>query len=413
MGEDQDQAARGTELLGVLVAYGPKQLLPELTVDQWDHAGAIGFHFTSRGETGIREALTHRLREFAETGKKPGTRSLFGCFYNALAHSKSLKEPGDIVRITREFIWDHLPMAPGEKILGAELHRRRLHTVTSLAKQEQLDTRSLRNLLATARVIAPKAPSHFAFPALAGEEVARRFKKTEKLKDLPDLLNCSRPLAENLVADRWLELIYHDHTDSRGRAHKTVLSEDVQRILDELEAVAQSVSGSELELAPLSKVAERTRLSAIQVLGLVLGGHLKNVSLAEGERGIGGLRLSSEEVKAVAKRVLTGWSNEQVCSLLKASREACVELTKLDDVDLRLPSFKVSGINGGRDIIRFDPQKVAEFHATFATDRRIRELTGFSAREKFFWLKRHRVKPAISEAAVGIDLYRTAALPPW
>lgn len=94
-----DQATRSTELLGVLVAYGPAQKLPELTADDWDHAGRVGFQFTSRSEEGIRGALKAQFRKFDDATGTPGSRKIFGCFYNAMAHSKSLKDPGDIARI--------------------------------------------------------------------------------------------------------------------------------------------------------------------------------------------------------------------------------------------------------------------------------------------------------------------------
>ena len=52
-----EQAVRATELLGVLLEFGPGQKLPELTADDWDHVCRVGFECTSLGEVAIREAL--------------------------------------------------------------------------------------------------------------------------------------------------------------------------------------------------------------------------------------------------------------------------------------------------------------------------------------------------------------------
>lgn len=110
-----EQAVRATELMGVLIEYGPDQKLPELTPDDWDYAGRIGFGFTACGEEGIREALVAQVRKFDDTTGTPGPRKIFGRFYEALAYSKSLKNPGDIARILREVITENIAMPAGPR----------------------------------------------------------------------------------------------------------------------------------------------------------------------------------------------------------------------------------------------------------------------------------------------------------
>lgn len=199
-----DQAARGTELLGVLMAFGPAQLLPQLSVEDSDHAGRVGFDFTSRGEEGIREALEAQFRKFDEATGTPGARKIFGCFYKALADSKSLKEPGDIARILRDVIIENIALPAGREVLREKLAERRLHTVASLAKEQGLNSVTLRSVLVAADVIPESARSHFPIPVDLGREVAGRVNRMVHVNSLPEFMNCARPLVDQLFSDRLL-----------------------------------------------------------------------------------------------------------------------------------------------------------------------------------------------------------------
>ncbi|MBE9640579.1 TniQ family protein, partial [Salipiger mangrovisoli] len=255
-----DQATRATELLGVLVAFGPKQKLPELTSDDLDHAGRTGFEFTSRGEEGIREALEAQFRKFDDASGTPGARKIFGCFYNALAHSKSLKEPGDIARILREVIVENIAMATGTKVLGINLPERRLHTVASLAKEQGVDPRTLSNVLVAAGVIPDRAPAHFAVPVDHGREIAGRMKRTVNVISLWKELNCTRPIVDQLFDERLLNPIYYGKPGMKGRTQKSVDREEVAKLVGKLHAAAAELGSEIVGLVPVSKAAEKAKL---------------------------------------------------------------------------------------------------------------------------------------------------------
>jgi hypothetical protein len=94
-----------------------------------------------------------------------------------LAYSKSHKEPGDIARILREVITENIAMPAGTKVLGVELPERSLHRVASLAKEQDLDPRTLGDVLVAAGVIPENARAHYPIPEKQGRDVGSRGKR--------------------------------------------------------------------------------------------------------------------------------------------------------------------------------------------------------------------------------------------
>lgn len=231
-----DQATRATELLGVLTVFGPTQKLPELSSDNWDHAGRVGFGLTSRGEEGIREVLEAQFRKFDDASGTPGARKIFGCFYKTLADSKSLKEPGDIARILRDIITENIALPAGTKVLGVELPERRLHTVASLAKEQGLDARTLSNVLVAAGAIPEQAPAHFPICVDHGREFAGRVKRTVNVVSLWKNMDFTRPIVDQLFDDRLLTPIYYGSPGVRGRTQKAVDREEIAMLVGKLQA---------------------------------------------------------------------------------------------------------------------------------------------------------------------------------
>ncbi|TYB80521.1 TniQ family protein [Maritimibacter fusiformis] len=405
-----DQATRATELLGVLVAFGPAQKLPELTSDDWDRAGRVGFEFTSRGEQGIREALEAQLRKFDDATGTPGARKIFGRFYEAIAHSKSLKEPGDIARILRDVITESIALPAGTKVLGVELPERRLHTLASLAKEQQLDSRALGNVLIAAGVLPEKASAHYPIPVARGREIAARTKRIVHVVSLPDVLGCGRPLVDQLFADRLLTPIYSERPGLKGRIQKAVDREEVAMLVGDLHAKATELGAETDGLVPVSKAAEKAKVPAITVVHMILGGFLKRVVRLTGEGGITALRVDTAEVKHHAAACTTGLSPMEAFGALKIPKDTGWGLVDRCPEDVSLAVDWIVGPSGGHRIPRFDPATVAEFKGRFTHPARLAEQHDLQIGEVVRRLKRHRVRPALSGAEVGIDFYRVSDL---
>jgi hypothetical protein len=405
-----DQASRTTELLGVLLAFGPQQKLPELTQDDWDHAGRVGFECTSQGEDGIRPALQSQIRKFDCASGTPGARKIFGCFYNALAHSKSLKEPGDIVRILREVIVENIALAAGEKVLGVALPERLLHTVASLAKEQELDTRTLRSVLVAADAIPENAPAHFPIPVGKGREVASRVKRMVHVISLPDFMNCARPLVDQLFSDRLLTPIYSGSPGVKGRTQKSVDQEEIAMLVGKLQAKAVLNYQPSAGMVPISKAAEKAKVPAVTVVHLILGGFLNRVACVDGQKGIGAIFVDPDEVKRQKATVTAGMSSTEVFAALKIPKEVGWRLVDHHDETAHLAVFEIAGPDQDHKIWRFDPDSVSRFKATFTTPARLAEQYDLQVGEVVGRLKRSSVRPAVSKSSAGVDFYRISDL---
>lgn len=405
-----DQATRATELLGVLVAYGPKQRLPELRSDDWDHAGRIGFDFSSRGEEGIREALERQFGKFDDASGTPGARRIFGCFYNALAHSKSLKDPGDIARILRDVLTENIAMSAGKKVLGVKLPKRRLHTVASLAKEQHLDSRTLRDVLVAAGVLPEKAPAHYPFPVHKGRDVALRVKRLVHVKSLPDALVCARPMVDQLFADRLLTPVYYGRPGTKGRTQKAVDREEIAMLVGKLHAKAVELDVENSGLVPVSKAAEKAKVPAVTVVHMILGSFLERVFRLAGQDGIAALRVDPEEVKRHRSFCSTGLSAMDAFASLKISKTIgwCLVDRSPDEVSLAVNWIVCS--EETHRIPWFDPAVVADFKDRFTHPARIAEQNGLQVGKVVSRLKRRGVRPALTKAEVGENFYRTRDL---
>ena len=406
-----EQAVRATELLGVLIAFGPDQKLPELTQDDWDYAGRVGYEFTARGEEGIREALEAQFRKFDLAAGAPGVRKIFGSFYNSLAHSKSLKDPGDIKRILREFIFDRIAYATGETILGAQLPERRLHTVASLALEEGLDPRTLRSVLVAADAIPEGAPSHHAILAKKGSEIAARVKRVVHVISLPDALNCARPIVDQLFAERLLTPIYYGRPGTRGRTQKAVDRREIAELVGKLHAVAAPVDMIEERLVSIPKAAEKAKIPGVGIVHLILGGFLQHVVRVAGEDGIGALRVDPDEVKANRSAVTIGLSVMEASAKLKIPAVTGWQLVDRYPAEVSLEAHRVVGPDSQHAVVRLDPVLVQAFAKEFTTPARLAEQNGLQIGKVVGRLRERGVRTVLPGNEVGIDFYRINDLP--
>lgn len=405
-----EQAVRATELLGVLVEHGPDQLLPELTPDDWDHAGRIGFGFTSRGEEGIREALVAQFRKFEDASGTPGARKIFRCLYEALAYSKSHKEPGDIARILRDVIIENIALPAGTKVMGVRLRERHLHTVASLAKEQSLNSVTLRDVLVAAGVIPDKAPAHYPIPVNKGCEVASRVKRIVHVTSLPEALACARALVDQLFADRMITPIYYGRPGTKGRTQKAVDREEIAMLVGKLHAKAVALDAEADGLVPVSKAAEKAKVPAVTVVHMILGGFLERVFRLAGQDGIAALRVDLAEIKRHRELCTVGLSTLEALASLKISRNILWRLVDGCAEEVSLSVKWIVGNDAEHRIPRFDPTVVADFKDRFTHPARIAEQHDIQLGKAVSRLRRRGVRPALTKAEVGEDFYRTCDL---
>lgn len=408
---DVEQAVRVTEMLGMLIAFGPEKKPADLDHLERDIAGRTGFEITSGGEVAIRDALFDVQKHALQSGGRAGRRKHFGPFYEWLSSSRTRKDPGDIRRILREHILETMEVAPGETILGWELTERRLHSVESLAKETGLNPRTLRNVLAAEGLIPDRTGENYhVFDAEAGRKVASAVTRKTHVSSLGKALNCTRPQAVQLLDERLLVPIVDGPGTGVGRTRKAVDDREIARFLSDLHSDAKPVDVAPAGMVAISKAAEKAKCPSSDVVHLILGGFLRNVVKLRDIEGYAGILVDPEEVRAQVATIMIGISASAAFGRMQLPKSTGWALTLSDEGPLIKPTV-INGKNGRHDIYRFTEQAIADFMAEFTTPTRIASQYGVQIGSVINRLKRSRVRPVLARRHVGIDIYSIDKIP--
>lgn len=402
-----EQAVRATEMLGALVAFGAGVKPSQLRLDQWDHAGAVGFAVTSGGENAIRGTLADVQGSATNRPGKLGAQKIFGPFYNWLASSKSAKEPGDIKRILREHIFETMAVGSGETVLGHPLAQRRFHSVASLAAESSLNTRTLRSVLAASGLVPveEKVSGYHVFDAEAGRNVAASVQRMTTVKSLPKALGCTRPQADQLLDEQLIVQISDTAGEAAGRTQKGVDNLEVERFLEVLRAKAMPVDAVPAGMVPIAKAAEKAKCPCVEIVHLILGGFLANVVRYRDVHGYAAVLVDPDEVRQQIQVLMQDLPASTAFGRLKIPKSTGWTLVSRSEGP-RLPAQVVEGKDGGHRIYRFAEEAVDAFMAEFTTPARIANQHGEPIGIIMNKLKRAGVRPVMTRREVGIDFFR-------
>jgi hypothetical protein len=410
-GQTLEQSVRATEMLGVLLEFGATPDLNLLTEGQWDQAGAAGFAYTSRGETGIREALARAHAAYTGPGK-PTRRNGFGRLYEWLSNTRTAEPPGDIQRILREYIFETMEIGPDEVVLGETIGRRRLHSVDSLAKEWRLDTRTLRHVLVAKGLIPVSASleGYHLFDAEAGDAAAASVKRAVHVISMPKVLNCTRPQFDQLVQERVLTPLSGGRNFALGRTQKGIDSDQVTAFLDALREAARPVATTPEGFVPIAKAAEKAKVPCVDIVHMLLAGFVETAVRLEAVDGYAAIRVDPKEVKVVMKSRMPGLSASEVVDALTLLPGDLWTLVDRPD-EPSLGSVLVEGSISHR-FHRFDPHTVEAFKARFVSERGLAETLGILRSNLVSALKKADVQPVLAPPDIIVEIYRIEDLPP-
>lgn len=407
--EGLEQAVRSSEMLGVLMVHGAKPNLDKFTEDDWDHAGAVGFSYTSQGETGIRRALADVQANVDYNGSSAGPQHVFGRLYQWLARSRAKKHPGDIKRILREHIFETMEVASGGVVLGEALAARRLHTCATLARETGLDPRTLRGVLAAKRLLPECAAfgSHHVFNAKHGEEIARSMRRLASVISLPKRLGCTRPLADQLLTERVLTPIVTDISHAPDRTKKSVDCEEIADLIHRLRSKSKLVADLPAGMVHLATAAMKSRAPAVEIVHLILGGYLTNVVWLERAVGFAAIHVDPAEAKALVAKNMIGLSPAEAFASIRVPVASGWELVDR----CLLPSIKVISASGAHVFHRFRREDVDAFTAEFTTEAVIGNALEIELRDLKFEMKAAGATPFLLKNEIGIRIFRRSELP--
>lgn len=288
-GQGIDQAAKATEMLGVVLAHGPMPDMNRMTAADWDEAWEAGFEVAFQGADAITAAL-ERLTlsgRGASTAFK-GPQANLGRLYQWLAFNKASGwRAGPIRDLVREHIIDCYSVGAGDVVLGQPVTRRRVHTAISLNAATGMHHKTAQNLITDAG-----RPGGI-MEAEAAERLAADYAVSVPLFHVPRYLNCSRVHA-SLLAEAGI--IRPIGAAGICKLHCRFLPSELDGLLKRLDArVSGSATGRDMK--DFARCAMSARVMSPKIVRAVLDGTLTRVARAEGVRGYLGIRVSVAEVK--------------------------------------------------------------------------------------------------------------------
>lgn len=298
-GQHIDQAVRATEMLGALDVFGPNMKASEMTEEMWDRAGRAGWHITSRGAPTVREFLLECAK--ASKGSKSVTRTSFGMLFAWLSASRLSKDPGPILELLRDVIIETTPISRGRMLLGMPVTSPQLCSVASIAKAEQMDARTLRNVLKVAGLLSEEEVEQKSNRLVVDYNRARDLidivKHAIPVTQLPDILGASRPMVDSLIRIGKLHRVQkHRALGSKlSRAIDGRSAEQILLFLRRFPNIDQAPKG----FVHLSKSAEITRVELSLIFELLFLGHLKRVYRVTGAYRLAAVVVDPREIKAL------------------------------------------------------------------------------------------------------------------
>ena len=245
----------------------------------------------------------------------------------------------------------------------------------------------------------------------AAEAAVAGLRRTVSVVGLRDLLNCSRPMAEQIVATGLLEPVAGAAAARRGNKRCSVDRAQVDRFLDRLSEAAPEVAVAPDGYVPLEKAAERSRSTSVTLLRGILDGSVAGAVSVAGARGIKALRVPRESLPAPAR---THESRLPICAVfarLRLSHAAGEALLAARD-DTGAPFLAVEEIKRGRRRVRLVRlEDLDAFTARFATIAQLCRETGQHHQTLRRDLDKRGVSPALHVPRLRLRLYRRADLP--
>lgn len=307
-GQGLEQATRAAEMLGAVLQFGSGAMAADLSMADWDSAGAAGWQYLQDGEEGVGSALD-ALHQRARDRGMIGHRSrfaTFGMLYRWLSSAKVTKDPGPVRDLLRQHIIDRMDVLPGEVLLGKTVIAPRQASITSIAKYGRVHPLTLRDVLISQQVIPPEARDQPCSATLldfkTGHAATIEMRRAIAVTLLPNILNASRPMVASLITSGLISALHGDG-QKQGKVSRAIDGLRVEALVGEINRAFAKVDAAPEGMVKMAKAAEISRVPLEFILIGVFRRHLKRVVRLRNEPGLGGLLVDPQEVKSFPSRV--------------------------------------------------------------------------------------------------------------
>lgn len=163
-------------------------------------------------------------------------------------------------------------------------------------------------------------------------------------------------------------------------------------------------------MVSIAKAAEKAKLSCIEIVHLVLGGFLQNLTRLEDVEGYGAMLVDPVEIRSAKAQHLPGISASDAFARLKLPKSTGWELVHREESP-RLQPIVINGQNDQHRFFRFSEDHVAAFASEYTTEIRVANANGIEKKDVVKRLRMRGVRPVLGQVDIGLDIYRTQDIP--
>ncbi|MFC3627829.1 TniQ family protein [Paracoccus angustae] len=232
-GQSIEQVLNASEMLGIVLEHGQGARPGRLSRRDRSSALATGFRIYEEGAGAVYGALDEIRRSATATAVHAGPLAMYGALYDWLDRRSQLIAPGPVRDILREHILNHDAYAPGERLLGEPVGKRRLHSVISLAMTLKVNRRRMSRLLQKLGLVPEGATDgesgRLVFPVEEVEQLIKDYETAIPLAQVPDYIGGTQ--SQTLALYRAGVLPPVIPADAPGAVRRVIFA---RRVLDDL-----------------------------------------------------------------------------------------------------------------------------------------------------------------------------------
>ena len=398
-------ASKIGDMCGAMAVFGCESNLKKLTEADWQACGTPGYEIAAGGAKAIQSLLTDlRNARPARHATKDGPRAWYGRFYDWL---DSTPDPAydPLKHIVREHIVDTTAVGPGDVVLGAEVKRRRNHSIYTVERDFGLHSQRFRRILLAEGLIRTSPVHVVDHNVIVPVEILRPLlAQIGTLKSVPEVrayIGAGRVQTDLLIAAGYL-------TPWGSRTPNTKLldmysTRDLDAFLEALLRNAVRARPVPLRRVGIPEAASRTCCTAMEIVKFIMEAKLSWVGRNPASHGYMSVLVEIDEVnRALNRPALDGHPCAVVAKRLKTKREVVTKLMERGFI----PSKAVSHPRNNYRLRVVPDRAIEDFRLKYCSlvelSRKLR-CTTFVVTDK---MKAAGIKPAIGRTECGATFYK-------
>ncbi|AVA21281.1 MULTISPECIES: TniQ family protein [unclassified Rhizobium] len=402
-------AGKLCEMVGATKLFGKSYFAEEISEIDWIKCAQTGFEILSPGEDSFRDFLRSLHIDFWKQESSFGGRLLYGRLYERLAFEIDDAAYDGIRDIMRDVALSSVPFAIGAELFGP-VTVRRLHSIHSASRQYGIHAATVRKLLVKAGLLDANqsiaTDSRTVFAAARVDELMEDFTSSMKPAAAREYLSTGRTLWRTLARGNYVELALASGPDVSLTPF--YFKRDLDGFLDRATKCVTREFNQEAGYLTFAEAVKAANCRFEEILDLMLGGSLKNVSTNPGKMGLDAFRFDVEEIRRLT--MLPDHGGLSLSDAEKRLRLARPVLAALIDQGFIEAEHAINPVN--RCLQRIVRPEVADrFAAEYVT------LIAYAKERQrhFAGMKRDLtaagILPVITKESVGSTFYRRAELP--